>query len=264
MFATAVRTERDLGVPVRLLECPDRASLLRPGGLRRATAYLAAGAGAGYRCPSGGRSLAPSGDWDSGNPAFAISRGSPGAPPLTPGHGHRFPGMLFSHASFRIPVSHQIQRYLLPSLPAARAIQHCTSWRTRSVKPSASPPLFRTQHLPPPAETARGLGIPGLAGCLAVVPLCVMVCRCEPLHSSGYGHMADGIGPEQAVHQTACFWLRCPIVLGEESVRSLTITDPLTVWPTHGPRDQRAVRSQTPHGLRRASILRVQIARASC
>jgi len=30
-----------------------------------------------------------------------------------------------------------------------------------------------------------------------------MVCRCEPLHSSGYGHMADGIRPDQAVHRTA-------------------------------------------------------------
>ena len=29
--------------PVRLLECPDRASLLRPGGLQRATRYHAAG-----------------------------------------------------------------------------------------------------------------------------------------------------------------------------------------------------------------------------
>jgi hypothetical protein len=32
-----------------------------------------------------------------------------------------------------------------------------------------------------------------------------MMCRCEPLHSSGYGHMADGIGPEPAVHRTAGF-----------------------------------------------------------
>src|ERR1039457_5540479 len=141
--------------PVRLLECPDRASLLRPGGLQRATAHLAAGAGAGYRHLSGGRSLAPSGDWDSGNPAFAISRGSPGAPPLTPGRGRRFSAMLFSHAFFRTQVRHQIQRYLLSSLPAARAIQQCASWRTRAVKPSAQPTLVRTQHLPPPAKTAR-------------------------------------------------------------------------------------------------------------
>jgi len=26
----------------------------------------------------------------------------------------------------------------------------------------------------------------------------------EPLHSSGYGHMADGIRAEPAVHRTAC------------------------------------------------------------
>jgi hypothetical protein len=35
----------------------------------------------------------------------------------------------------------------------------------RSVKPSAQPTLVRTQHLPPPAEIARELGFPGLAGC---------------------------------------------------------------------------------------------------
>jgi hypothetical protein len=44
--------------------------------------------------PAGGM-FAPSGDWASGNPAFAISRGSPGAPLATPGHDRRFPGMLF-------------------------------------------------------------------------------------------------------------------------------------------------------------------------
>ena len=49
-----------------------------------------------------GVALAPSGDWDSGNPAFAISRGSPGAPLPTPGHDRRFPGMLFSPFTFRI------------------------------------------------------------------------------------------------------------------------------------------------------------------
>src|ERR1019366_8113207 len=124
--------------PVRLLEYPDRASLLRPGGLRRATHHLAAGAGAGYRHLSGGCPLTPSGDWDSGNPTFAISRGSPGAPPLKPGHGHRFSGMLFYHISFRIPVSHQIQRYLLSSLPAARAIQQRASWRTAFVEPAGA------------------------------------------------------------------------------------------------------------------------------
>jgi hypothetical protein len=71
----------------------------------------------------------------------------------------------------------------------------------RSVKPSAQPTQVRTLHLPLPAQTARGLGISGLAGRLAVV----MMCRREPLHSSDYGQMADGIGPEPAVRRTAGF-----------------------------------------------------------
>src|SRR6266702_2806517 len=44
-----------LRCPVRLLECPDRTSLLRPGGLQHATRYHAAGAGTGFRRLSGGR-----------------------------------------------------------------------------------------------------------------------------------------------------------------------------------------------------------------
>ena len=48
--------------PVRLLECPDRASLLRPGGLQRATRYHAAGAGTGFRRLSGRHRIMPSGD----------------------------------------------------------------------------------------------------------------------------------------------------------------------------------------------------------
>src|SRR6201981_3033589 len=46
---------------------------------RRTTACCcnsAVGTGAGYRRLSGGGLLTPSGDWDSANPAFAISRGS--------------------------------------------------------------------------------------------------------------------------------------------------------------------------------------------
>ena len=70
--------------PVRLLQCPDRASLLRPGGLPQGSAHPAAGAGTGFMRLSGRLGFLPSGDWDSGNPAFAISRGSPGTPPCTP------------------------------------------------------------------------------------------------------------------------------------------------------------------------------------
>src|SRR5487761_1601677 len=66
---------------------------------------------------SGGWYLSPSGDWDSGNATFAISRGSPGAPPLTPGHGHRFPGMLFSSGGLSAP-SKPSDPGITPLIPA--------------------------------------------------------------------------------------------------------------------------------------------------
>ena len=37
----------------------------------------------------------------------------------------------FPHSPFGSRVSHQIQRHLLQSLPATRAIQQCASWRTQ-------------------------------------------------------------------------------------------------------------------------------------
>jgi hypothetical protein len=77
-------------------------------------------------------------------------------------------------------------------------------WRTQSVKPSAQPTLVRTQHLPPPAKTARGLGFLRVRGPSGVVSSCVIGGQQTPLRGSGYGHMADGFGPEQAVHRTAC------------------------------------------------------------
>src|SRR6185312_1995954 len=68
-----------------------------------------------------GVALTPSGDWDSGNPAFAISRGSPGAPLSTawtrpPVSWHA----IFPVHPFGPRVSHQIPRHLLSSLPATR------------------------------------------------------------------------------------------------------------------------------------------------
>ena len=125
----------------RLLECPDRTSLLRPGGLQRAPCHRAAGAGVGYRRLSDGREISPSGDWVSGNSTFTVSRGSPGTPPRTPGRGCRFSAMLFSHISFRIPVRHQIPE-ISPLIPArcagntaVRLMAHpgssaWTSWRS--------------------------------------------------------------------------------------------------------------------------------------
>jgi hypothetical protein len=103
MFATAVRTERDLGVLSVSLNVPTGHRSWPRRIAASAQNHRAAGAGAGYRCLSGGCSITPSGDWDSGNPTFTLSRGSPGAPPLAPGHGRRFSAMLFSLAILSDP-----------------------------------------------------------------------------------------------------------------------------------------------------------------
>ena len=55
---------------------------------------------AGYRRLSGGRWIASSGDWGSGNQAFALSRGSCSTPSRTLGHGRCFPGRLLSPLPF--------------------------------------------------------------------------------------------------------------------------------------------------------------------
>ena len=81
-------------------------------------------------------------------------------------------------------------------------------WRCRqesTVKPSAQPTLVRTQHLPPPAKTARSLRKRGPAGRFPLVPPCVIVCRCRSSRSDRYGHIADSVRAEGAVRGTACF-----------------------------------------------------------
>ena len=59
-----------------------------------ATLHAVAEHGVGIGCRSDGRIFTSSGDWDSGNPAFAISRGSRDTPALTPesGRGQACPG----------------------------------------------------------------------------------------------------------------------------------------------------------------------------
>jgi hypothetical protein len=54
----------------------------------------------------------------------------PARRPVRLGSDRRFSGMLRSPSPFGSRVSHQIQRHLLSSLPAVRAIQHCASWRS--------------------------------------------------------------------------------------------------------------------------------------
>ena len=90
---------------------------------------------------------------------------------------------------------------------------------------------------------ARELGIPGLAGLLCLVPLCFTMCRCEPLRSSGYGHMADGFGAEQAVHRTAGSGLSIPPALGGEPAQAPGVS---LVGRGSGPRNLPAPASTSP------------------
>src|SRR5437762_8651155 len=95
--------------------------------------------------------------------AFTMSRGSPGTPPHTPGHGlpvswhAAVPGLPFQGR-----VSHQIQRHLLSSLPAARAIHQCTSWRTDYYETCVTLGLapLRRSHVRHRCTSERDLGIP--------------------------------------------------------------------------------------------------------
>src|SRR5258707_12314854 len=130
MFATAVRIERDLGVPSVSLNAM---SGHRPWP-REDSAGQVANPPQGPVPVSG---VFPAGAvlhlLETRLQAITLSpyrADLPARHPVRLGVSCRFTGMLFSHASFRIPVSHQIQRHLLSSLPAARAIQQCASWRT--------------------------------------------------------------------------------------------------------------------------------------
>src|SRR5215204_5409866 len=100
---------------------PSLGIALRPEG---APARLPAGAGrgAGYRRLPDGCEIFIAGDWASGNPAFAISRGFPSAPFPTPGPGRWFAGMLLSPSPFGIQVSHPTQE---PPSSSSRLSRGC-------------------------------------------------------------------------------------------------------------------------------------------
>lgn len=85
--------------PTHLLECPHWASPM-PRRVRRQIRNTSAEHGTGFGRLASGCRLASSGDLASGNSALAIFRGSRSAPPLTPGHGPCFPGMLWSPSPF--------------------------------------------------------------------------------------------------------------------------------------------------------------------
>jgi integrase len=63
----------------------------------------------------------------------------PARRPIRLGTTAGFLACCFPGSPFRGQVSHQIQRHLLSSLPAARAIQQCASWRTKGRKDRATP-----------------------------------------------------------------------------------------------------------------------------
>ena len=75
-------------------------------------------------------------------------------------------------------------------------------WR-RSVKPSAQPTLVRTQHLPPPAKTARLLRKRGPAGRFLLVTTCIRVCHYGSIHGSVRVHMVYSARAKLAVRITA-------------------------------------------------------------
>src|SRR6185312_14179152 len=102
--------------------------------------------------------VAPSGDWASGNPAFAISRGSPGAPPRTPGHGRRFPGMLISPLTFRITGQPSD-----PKTPPPVPARYAGDTAVRLVAHAGSVPAAQ----PRPGPGARWRREPGRDGCQA-------------------------------------------------------------------------------------------------
>jgi hypothetical protein len=81
-------------------------------------------------------------------------------------------------------------------------------WRCRqerTVKPSAQPTLVRTQHLPPPAETASWLRKRARGAVFVLVTSRIRVCHCASRRRGVHGRIADGVRAGRAVGDTAGF-----------------------------------------------------------
>jgi len=76
--------------------------------------------------------------------------------PVRLGTATGFLACYFPHSPFGSRVSHQIQRHLLQSLPATRAIQQCASWRTQVAGLLGSPRAVRA------GGHAQDVHVPGL------------------------------------------------------------------------------------------------------
>ena len=116
------------------------------------------------------------------------------------------------------------QAFSCPWLPGSRGARTCSGRRRpqtclaarirwsarltrvegeRSVKPSAQPTLVRTQHLPPPAKTARWLRKRGPAGRFLLVTPCVKVRHYGSRRGSVHVHMVYSVRAKLAVRITA-------------------------------------------------------------
>ena len=80
------------------------------------------------------------GDWDSGNAAFALSRGSCRAAPSASSSDPRFSDMLFSPPAFRLQVNRMTQEHPSGLLLTESGIQHRVPRRTVSEYPALQYP----------------------------------------------------------------------------------------------------------------------------
>ena len=151
-----------------------------------------------------------------------------------------------------------VHGHMADSVAAADAIKGhlrssgTTRWfrEQRSVKPSAQPTLVRTQHLPPPAKTARTLRKRGPAGRFLLVTPCIRVRHYGSMHGSVRVHMVYSVRAKLAVRITARSAVRRP---------PTTLTTPTACMPEpRGPevRERRAVIVSTMSACLKAAVAR--------
>ena len=143
--------QRDLGVPFVSFNALTGHRSSAPGGLQQVCSDPAAGAGTGFRRLSGRWAVCTF--WRLGLRQSSFRhitriprRAAPYAWTRPPVSWHA----IFPFSPFGSWVSHQIQRHLLSSLPAARAIQRCASWRSYN---TARPHRALSQSAPAQAAT---------------------------------------------------------------------------------------------------------------
>ena len=113
------------------------------------------------------------GDWDSGSLAFAISRGLPCAPFLVLGHERRYSWHALVPLTFRIRVSHRVQKLPSEFLLTELGIRQSASRRTSFVFTPTSVWAATTPRLPGHGRQQVNLAAVGTLGSsdgLAVYP----------------------------------------------------------------------------------------------